>query len=333
MQDLGEEDPRHCHLRQLGHHALAVAHDPGANLDQFFAERRQRPLFDLFRQSQRAQEVRDVLGDRVKLEARLADVYARTLHGAANRAARESGNDPFDPISNVRQTGEGPARLRNLRSFRRELQLVGHPRKIRQRLGLHLAHHLATVDPYGNLADADVAGNLLIHAALHDLTHYLAFARGQRLEALSKRGQRRFFLASGTVTCKTELDRIEQVLIAERLRQKLDRSSLHGLNRHGNVAVPGDEDNRQMNVRGRKLSLEIKPTSPGQSYVEHEAGRSVRAPGLQKFRHRRQRFHLQTDRSQQAAKRLSDRRIVIDDDDGGLCLRHRFRSRHTGPLS
>ena len=46
-----------------------MAHDPGADLDQFFAERRERPLFDLFRQSQRAQEVRDFVGERVKLEA------------------------------------------------------------------------------------------------------------------------------------------------------------------------------------------------------------------------------------------------------------------------
>jgi hypothetical protein len=67
----------HCHLGQLEHHVSAVAHDPGADLDQFFAERRQRPLFDLFRQSQRAQEVRDVVGERAKLEAHCVVPEAR----------------------------------------------------------------------------------------------------------------------------------------------------------------------------------------------------------------------------------------------------------------
>ena len=55
--------------RPAGTPAIGRGAQSGADLDQFFAERRQRPLFDLFRQSQRAQEVRDVVGERVKLEA------------------------------------------------------------------------------------------------------------------------------------------------------------------------------------------------------------------------------------------------------------------------
>ena len=38
-------------------HVAAVAHDPGADLDQLLAQRRERPMLDLLRQGQRAQEV------------------------------------------------------------------------------------------------------------------------------------------------------------------------------------------------------------------------------------------------------------------------------------
>jgi hypothetical protein len=46
----------------------AVAHDPGAELDQLLAQRRQRPMLDLFRQGQRAHEVGQVVGQGVELE-------------------------------------------------------------------------------------------------------------------------------------------------------------------------------------------------------------------------------------------------------------------------
>ena len=48
-QDLGEQGSRHRHLGQLEHHVAAVAHDPGADLDQLLAQRRQRPVLDLLR--------------------------------------------------------------------------------------------------------------------------------------------------------------------------------------------------------------------------------------------------------------------------------------------
>jgi hypothetical protein len=45
-QDFGEEHPRHRHLGQLEDDVAAVAHDPGADLDQLLAQRGQRPLRD-----------------------------------------------------------------------------------------------------------------------------------------------------------------------------------------------------------------------------------------------------------------------------------------------
>ena len=55
-QDLGEQRPRHRHLGELEDHVAPVPHDPGADLDQLLAQGRQRPLLNLLRQGQRAQE-------------------------------------------------------------------------------------------------------------------------------------------------------------------------------------------------------------------------------------------------------------------------------------
>jgi hypothetical protein len=67
-QDLREQRPRRRHLCELEHHVAAVTDDPGANLDQLLAQCRERPMLDPLRQGQCAQEVGEVVGQRVKLE-------------------------------------------------------------------------------------------------------------------------------------------------------------------------------------------------------------------------------------------------------------------------
>src|SRR5262249_13439298 len=79
----------------------------------------------------------------------------------------------------------------------------------------------------------------------------------------------------------------------------------------------------QIDVRRAELALEVETASSGQPYIEHQASGPLRALGLQEFRYRCECSALQTDRSQQGPKRLSDIWIVIDDDDTGLCLGHR----------
>ena len=68
-QDFGKQGARHCDLGQLEHDVAAMAHDPGADLDQLLAQRGQRPMLDPLRQGQCAQEVGEVVGERVQLEA------------------------------------------------------------------------------------------------------------------------------------------------------------------------------------------------------------------------------------------------------------------------
>src|ERR1700724_2289483 len=111
-------------------------------------------------------------------------------------------------------------------------------------------------------------------------------SRGEGLEARPQRGDRRFVLQPRAISREAQLDRVQQVLIAERLGQELDRSSLYRLNGHRDIAVSGDEDDRNVNVRRRELSLKIETASARQPDIEHKASGSFRAPFVDEFGHR-----------------------------------------------
>src|SRR6266446_2383950 len=168
------------------------------------------------------------------------------------------------------------------------------------------------MDLYGDLADPDVVGNLLVEAASHHQGHHLALPGSENLEARPQRGDRLFVLQPRAISHEAELNRVQQVLVAERLGQKLDRSSLYRLDGHRDVAISGDEDDRNVNIRRRELSLKIQTTSARQPDIEHEAGRAVRAPFVQKFGNRSQGLGLHADGSDQTTERLADPRVVID---------------------
>jgi hypothetical protein len=79
--------------------------------------------------------------------------------------------------------------------------------------------------------------------------------------------------------------------------------------------MAGYHDNRDVNVRRGQLSLEVEAAHSGQPDVEHNAAWRVREPVLQEFRRRAEQSWLEADRSKQAAQRIANLRVVIDDED------------------
>jgi hypothetical protein len=71
--------------------------------------------------------------------------------------------------------------------------------------------------------------DLFVQTAGHHHGHHLAFAGGERLEARPQGGDCPFVLQPRTISRKAQLNRVQQILIAERLGQELDRSSLYRL--------------------------------------------------------------------------------------------------------
>jgi hypothetical protein len=62
---------------------------------------------------------------------------------------------------------------------------------------------------------------------------------------------------------------VQQVLIAERLGQEFDRSPLYRLDGHWDIALSGDENDRNPNVCRRELSLKMETAFAGQPDIEN----------------------------------------------------------------
>src|SRR4030095_9813666 len=111
------------------------------------------------------------------------------------------------------------------------------------------------------------------------------------------------------------MDRVEQHLIVERLGEELGCAGLHRTHGHRNVAVPGDEDDRESDTCFGELLLKREPAHAGQPHIEDEAARRVGTLCLHEFLRRRQEFHVESDRSQQSVERAAHGWIVVDDED------------------
>src|SRR5262249_30332530 len=155
----------------------------------------------------------------------------------------------------------------------------------------------------GRFGDADVSGDLLAQATARDLDHDLALARGQRLEAFLERPEISFLLAARTIAREADLNGVEEILVAEWLGQELDGAALHRLHAHRNIAVPRDEDDRDIPVRRRQLALQIEAALTRQSDVEHQAGGAVRRGRSEKVGNGGKRLNIETERSQQPSDR------------------------------
>ncbi len=70
-EDLSEERFGDSDLCELECDVAAMSHDLDADFDELLPECRQRPVLDLLRQRQRAQEVAYIVGQGVKLEAKV----------------------------------------------------------------------------------------------------------------------------------------------------------------------------------------------------------------------------------------------------------------------
>ena len=162
-------------------------------------------------------------------------------------------------------------------------ELVGEADELRDAAGLHFPHDLAAMHLDGHLADPELAGDLLVEPPGDDQRHHLALARGQRLEAGAQFGQPHLAGAAGAVLFERRADRVEQILVAERLGQELDGAGLHRPHRHRDVAIAGDEDDRQLRLGLRQLALHVETAAPREAHVEHDAAGPVRPLALQEF--------------------------------------------------
>src|SRR5208283_3676193 len=203
----------------------------------------------------------------------------------------------------------------NALSGARRAEPVSHAHQLGNRFRPHLAHHLPPVDLYGDDAQPELGRDLLVHPSRHDELHDLPLALGKLVVTRHQRREARRVAAPCAIALDRRMDRIEQHLIVERLGEELGRAGLHRTHGHRNVAVSGDEDDRESDTCFRKLLLKREPAHAGQPHVEHEAGRYVGPLRLHEFLGRREKLHVEPYRLEKTLKRAAHGWIVIDDED------------------
>src|SRR5215472_11284711 len=127
-------------------------------------------------------------------------------------------------------------------------------------------------------------------------------------------------------------DGVEHVLITKGLRQEIDGTRLHGLDRHRNVAMPGHEYDRDLTIGPGKLGLKFQTAHAGQAHIQDDTGLDLRGFSLQERGRRVEELRLKTDRSEQCPERFPHRWIVVDHQHQGLTTaggtRERTRCAH-----
>src|SRR3984957_6843026 len=113
---------------------------------------------------------------------------------------------------------------------------------------------------YSVFGDSNLSRSLFVGHAGDDHGDDFALSWRERCEAFPQRRNFHPSLASRAIPLQRDLNRIQQILVAERFGEELDGSRLYGPHGHRDVTVGANKDNRDINLRLRQLALEIEPT-------------------------------------------------------------------------
>src|ERR1700686_5354448 len=93
-------------------------------------------------------------------------------------------------------------------------------------------------------ASPQLRRNLLFQPSAGDQRKNLPPGKRQRLVATLQVEDFRPLFSQRPMLSNPVLDRLQKILLPERLGQELDRPSFHRTNRHRNIAVTSDKNNR-----------------------------------------------------------------------------------------
>jgi hypothetical protein len=101
---------------------------------------------------------------------------------------------------------------------------------------------------------------LLVEQSGNHALHHFSLSRSERSKATAQFFKRCPLIASFAVPFERLLNRIEQILVAERLGQKLHGPGFHRANAHRDIAMASDEDNGDFDPGITRSPLQIEPT-------------------------------------------------------------------------
>src|SRR5262249_4215867 len=115
---------------------------------------------------------------------------------------------------------------------------------------------------------------------------------------------------------------VEKRLVVERFRKEVHRPRLHSAYGHGNVAMAGDEDDRDVIAGSLEDLLQLEAALTRHSDIEQETARAVIVAPVEELSHRGERLHAIAGRPEEPLDAAPNRRIVVDDDHGRLIVDH-----------
>jgi hypothetical protein len=168
------------------------------------------------------------------------------------------------------------------------------------------------MDLQSDLADAQRACGLLVEQPGDDQCQDLALAGRQQCKVLPEPRQLGALQSRVAILCDCRMDGMEQLAVAERSRQKVDRSRLDSAHAGTNVEVIRDEDDGE--TRRGELALQVEPTRVWKIHIQDEAGRRVGLVTLSVFRDRSEGDGLQAAGDDERAQHLLHVRITAHDE-------------------
>src|SRR5262245_59924272 len=162
-----------------------------------------------------------------------------------------------------------------------------------------------------DLADAELESYLLVQQAADDECHDLLFAATERCVTVAQRLDLRLATECGSAAFEGVADSGEQDLVVEGLGQKPDRDTLHRLDRHRDIGVPGEEDDGHVGPIPGDLPLHIEPSEVGKIDVEDKTAWRGYPRTREKLLCGFECLGIPTGESDHRFKRLAHRDVVI----------------------
>src|SRR6202162_5226681 len=115
----------------------------------------------------------------------------------------------------------------------------------------------------GGFAGTEFRRNLLVKQPGNDEAHHLAFPNAQCVVSLSEFSSVSLLFADDAISSERSLNRIEQILLPEWFREKLNSARLHGLDRHRNVGMCCEKDDWNAYFPSFQFVLKLQAANAG----------------------------------------------------------------------
>ena len=195
---------------------------------------------------------------------------------------------------------------------------------MRKRRRFHLRHDVRAVVLGRSRADTETSGNHLVHVALDKQRQDFALARCQSFKARLSLTALGGLLRNRVATRECLIENLKQSFWIDRLFDKMHGAGAHGIDGHRHTALAGHDDERGLYLSACQLLLQLKSAHSRQADIHHRANRCCVFQRGKKVLRRRECPRAQAACFQEHRQGIADRRIVVDDVDGGIMF-------HIGP--